>query len=61
MTLAPLYARRLLHVGPPGLGGMLSAVGLGAVATALGMAWMGDFARKGLGLLIGAAAWMLLS
>src|SRR5260370_7139063 len=30
VTLAPLFARRLLHVGPQGLGGMLSAVGQGA-------------------------------
>ena len=37
-----------LGVGPQGLGGMLSAVGIGAVATALLIAWLGDFARKGL-------------
>jgi predicted MFS family arabinose efflux permease len=55
VTLAPLYARRLLGVGPEGLGGMLSAVGLGAVATALLLAWLGDFRRKGLA--VGAAGW----
>ena len=47
VTLAPLFARRLLHVGPPGLGGMLSAVGLGAAGSALVLASLGDFRRKG--------------
>jgi MFS family permease len=47
VTLAPLFARRLLHVGPEGLGGMLSAVGLGAAASALLLASRGDFRRKG--------------
>jgi MFS family permease len=56
VTLAPLYARRLLNVGPRGLGGMLSAVGVGAVATALAMAAMGNFPRKGLVLLVAASA-----
>jgi MFS family permease len=55
VTLAPLYARRLLDAGPQGLGGMLSAVGVGAVATALLLAWLGDFARKGLAVTM--AAW----
>jgi len=55
VTLAPLYARRLLNVGPKGLGGMLSAVGLGAVVTALLLAWLGDFEKKGLA--VTAAAW----
>jgi predicted MFS family arabinose efflux permease len=47
VTLAPLFARRLLHVGPEGLGGMLSAVGLGAAASALLLASRGDFRNKG--------------
>lgn len=47
VTLAPLFARKLLHVGPEGLGGMLSAVGLGAAASALFLASLGDFRRKG--------------
>ena len=55
VTLAPLYARRLLDVGPRGLGGMLSAVGVGAVATALFLAWLGDFEKKGLTVLV--ASW----
>jgi MFS family permease len=56
VTLAPLYARRLLSVGPRGLGGMLSAVGVGAVATALVLAALGDFPRKGLVLVVASAA-----
>lgn len=59
VTLAPLYARKLLDVGPRGLGGMLCAVGIGAVATALAMAWMGDFAKKGLFLLAASSAFAL--
>jgi predicted MFS family arabinose efflux permease len=55
VTLAPLYARKLLDVGPTGLGGMLSAVGLGAVVTALLLAWLGDFQMKERA--IDAAAW----
>jgi MFS family permease len=47
VTLAPLFARKLLHVGPEGLGGMLSAVGLGAAASALLLASRGDFRNKG--------------
>jgi MFS family permease len=47
VTLAPLFARKLLHVGPEGLGGMLSAVGLGAASSALLLASRGDFRRKG--------------
>ena len=56
VTLAPLYARQLLDTGPRGLGGMLSAVGVGAVATALVLAALGDFSRKGVVLLVAAGA-----
>ena len=59
VTLAPLFARRLLHVGPEGLGGMLSAVGLGAVVTALAVASLGDFARKGRGVILAASGFAL--
>jgi MFS family permease len=48
VTLAPMYARRLFSTGAEGLGGMLSAVGAGAVVTALVMARRGDAPRKGL-------------
>jgi MFS family permease len=49
VTLAPLFAAKLLRVGPEGLGGMLSAIGLGAVAAALALASRGNFAGKGRG------------
>jgi MFS family permease len=59
VTLAPLFARRLLGVGPEGLGGMLSAVGLGAVAAALLIAAHADFTKKGLGVLLAASAFVV--
>jgi MFS family permease len=54
VTLAPLFAKRLLNVGPEKLGGMLAAVGLGAVATALALASLGDFRKKGLAVVVAA-------
>jgi predicted MFS family arabinose efflux permease len=54
VTLAPLFARKLLHVGPEGLGGMLSAVGLGAASSALLLASRGDFRRKGRAVMVSA-------
>ncbi|HEY6146146.1 MAG TPA: MFS transporter [Thermoanaerobaculia bacterium] len=59
VTLAPLYARRLLDVGPKGLGGMLSAVGVGAVVTALLIAWLEDFKNKGLAITVASSAFAL--
>ncbi len=59
VTMAPLFAKDLLGVGPEGLGGMLSAVGLGAVATALLMASGGDFRRKGAGVLAASTGFAL--
>ncbi len=59
VTLAPLFAARLLHVGPEGLGGMLSAVGLGAVTAALALAWRGDLAAKERGVRLAALAFAL--
>jgi MFS family permease len=55
VTLAPLFAKKLLGVGPEKLGGMLAAVGLGAVATALALASRGDFPKKGLAVVVAAA------
>jgi MFS family permease len=59
VTLAPMYARLLLSTGAQGLGGMLTAVGAGAVVTALVMARRGDAPRKGRDLQIAAAAFAL--
>lgn len=59
VTLAPLFAAKLLRVGPEGLGGMLSAVGLGAVAAALALASRGDDAAKDRGVRLAALAFAL--
>jgi MFS family permease len=56
VTLAPVFARDHIGVGPEGLGGMLSAVGIGAVATALALAAQGDLPRKALWILVAASA-----
>jgi MFS family permease len=59
VTLAPLFARKLLRVGPEGLGGMLSAVGLGAAASALFLASRGDFRKKGRAVIVSASGFAL--
>jgi len=59
VTLAPLFARKLLDVGPTGLGGMLSAVGLGAAGSALFLASLGDFRRKGSAVLAASSGFAL--
>jgi len=59
VTLAPLFARKLLRVGPEGLGGMLSAVGLGAAASALLLASRGDFRNKGRAVIVAASGFAL--
>ena len=56
VTLAPLFAAKLLRVGPEGLGGMLSAIGLGAVAAALALAWRGNLSRKSRGVQVASLA-----
>jgi MFS family permease len=59
VTLAPLFARKLLHVGPPGLGGMLSAVGMGAAVSALVLASLGDFRKKGSAVFVASSGFAL--
>jgi MFS family permease len=59
VTLAPVFARKLLRVGPEGLGGMLSAVGLGAAGSALFLASLGDFRRKGRAILLASSGFAL--
>jgi MFS family permease len=59
VTLAPVFARQLLRVGPEGLGGMLSAVGLGAAGSALFLASLGDFRRKGGAILLASSGFAL--
>ena len=51
--MLPVFAEQVLHVGPVQLGMLFSAVGAGTVVSALLVASLGDFHRKG-GLLIGS-------
>ncbi len=46
-VLMPVFARDILQVGPRGLGYLMGASGIGALAGALLLAWRGDRARKG--------------
>ena len=47
VALLPVYAKDILHVGPAGLGGLLAAEAIGAVATALVMAHLPPLQRAG--------------
>jgi MFS family permease len=47
VILMPVFASAVLHVGVKGLGVLMSAVGLGALAAALILARLGDFQYKG--------------
>jgi MFS family permease len=51
--LLPVFAKDILHVGADGLGFMMAASGLGALAGALCLASLGDFRRRGTLLLSG--------
>ncbi len=52
-ALVTIFARDVLHVGPAGLGLLLSAVGLGAIVGTVVLIAFGDLRRKG-AVLIGA-------
>jgi predicted MFS family arabinose efflux permease len=45
--MLPLFAEGVLHVGAPGLGMLTSAVGIGALASALAVASFGNIRSKG--------------
>ncbi len=47
VALLPIYAKDILYVGPAGLGGLLAAEAIGAVATALVMAHLPPLQRAG--------------
>lgn len=51
MMLMPVFARDVFELGPTGLGILMSATGIGALFGSLGLAYAGDFRRKGLLLL----------
>mgnify|MGYP001566702528 CR=1 FL=1 len=46
--LMPAFAKDTLHVGPDGLGFLLSTFGIGAILGLLGLATLGNIKRKGL-------------
>jgi MFS family permease len=52
VTLLPIYAESILHVGPIGLGWLQAASSIGAVAMALLLAHLPPFARAGRALLL---------
>lgn len=53
ITLVPLYAGEVLHVGPQGYGLLMAAAGTGALLGALLLASLGNYQRKGVLLTIG--------
>jgi MFS family permease len=55
VILLPVFAREELDVGAQGLGALFSAFGIGALVGTLVVASLGDFQRKGL-LIVGGAA-----
>ncbi len=56
VQLLPVFARDVLQVGASGLGALNSASGAGALVSALLVALLGSYRRRGLGLLISAVA-----
>ncbi|HJS22724.1 MAG TPA: MFS transporter [Pyrinomonadaceae bacterium] len=53
-TLVPIYARDIFHLGETGLALMMGTAGAGAFCSALLVAYLGDFRRKGWFVLGGA-------
>ena len=58
-TLLPVFARDLLGVGATGQGGLLTAMGLGALCSAVILASFGDRLRRGLLMLGGVTVYGL--
>lgn len=54
ITLIPIFARNIFHLGPSGLAWMMGVAGAGAFFGALFLTYLGDFERKGRFLLGGA-------
>lgn len=53
--LLPVYASEVFHMGPAGLGLMMSALGAGAALSTITLATLGEVARKGRFLLVAAS------
>ncbi len=54
ITLIPVFARDIFHLGASGLAWMMGVAGAGAFAGAFFLAYLGDFKRKGWSVLGGA-------
>lgn len=63
ISLMPVFAKDVLHVGPTGFGVLMAAPGVGAVVGTLSIASLGDIKRRGLllyGALIGMGVMLIL-
>jgi MFS family permease len=56
-ALLPVYASQIMHVGPQGLGILISATSIGAVALAPFTGLIGRITRQGLGVVIAIIVW----
>src|SRR3989441_2360215 len=56
-ALLPIYASDILHVGPQGLGILLAATSMGAVALAPFTGLIGRIPRQGLGVVVSIIVW----
>jgi MFS family permease len=54
ITMIPVFARDIFHLGATGLAWMMGVAGAGAFCGALFLAYLGDFKRKGWTVLAGA-------
>ena len=58
-ALLPVYAQSILHIGPQGLGILLAATSIGAVALAPFTGVIARFRRQGLGVALAVIVWGL--
>lgn len=56
-ALLPVYASDILHVGPQGLGVLVAATSIGAVALTPLNGWISRISRKGLGVALAILGW----
>jgi len=56
-ALLPIYASDILHVGPQGLGILLAATSIGAVAFTPFTGWISRIVRRGLGVALAIIVW----
>ncbi|HVX40948.1 MAG TPA: MFS transporter [Gemmatimonadaceae bacterium] len=60
LTLMPVVAKQQLHLGAAGYGALLSCVGIGGLAGALGLAAVGNRVRRGVVLSVSSLAYGVL-